>query len=199
MSLAGGAMESAPSIGGSREVEGGEEQDSEVDDAASVAADMWLGGAEASVLTGQEQEDDEEDDEEDNDEDNVEDDDEDDEDGDSAASVAADMWPQSAAVGAGALVPLNGEQQEDDEEDDTDDAASVAADMWPAGDGTQSLAGGSGASALTTEDISQNAHPNASALPQIYTPADFPNEWLEDDEDAEHEVDLGIEDLYLVD
>ena len=201
MSLAGGAMDSAPSIGGYGGVQGGEEEDSE-EDVASVAADMWLqsasGGAEASVPTGQEQEDDEEDDEDDNDEDNVEDDDEDEDDGDSAASVAADMWPQSAAVGAGALVPLNAGQQEDNEEDDTDDAASVAADMWPAGDGTQLLAGGSGA-ALTTEDISQNAHPNASALPQLYTPADFPNEWLEDDEDAEHEVDLGIEDLYLVD
>jgi hypothetical protein len=246
---AGGAMESAPSIG-----EGGEEEDSEGDDAASIAADMWpqsetgcadaavptrqeeeeekdeeegdkddaaseaadseeddasmaadlwvqaaAGAAEASVLTREEQEDDEEDDDEDNDEDNEEDDDEDEEDGDSAASAAADMWPQSAAVGAGALVPLNGEHEEDNEEDDTDDAASVAADLWLPGDGTQSLAGGSGASALTTEDISQNAHPNASALPRLYTPADFPNEWLEDDEDAEHEVDLGIGDLHLVD
>ena len=41
---------------------------------------------------------------------------------------------------------------------------------------------------------------NTSVLPQIYTLANLPTEWLEDDADAEHEVDVGMPgDMHLVD
>ena len=38
-----------------------------------------------------------------------------------------------------------------------------------------------------------NVNAPTSVPSHRYTAADFPNEWLEDDADAEHEVDLGVD------
>ena len=52
-------------------------------------------------------------------------------------------------------------------------------------------------------DISHASHSNTdanSSVPStIYTPAFFQNEWLKDDADGEHEVDVTMEDLHFID
>jgi len=179
-SVAGGAGASVPTTGEEEE----EEEESDDNDAASVAADMWpaahatqssAGGAKVLAPTVEKRKEEEGEEEDENDEDD-------------AASIAADMWGKLVAGGAGTSVPTTAEEEEDS---DDNDAASAAADMWPEGEGIHSVAGGAWASAPTTEGISHAGHHNTNAHNSVpfhrYTPADFPNEWLEDDADAEHE------------
>jgi hypothetical protein len=106
------------------------------------------------------------------------------------ASLAAELWFSAASHA----------EEVDDAGDD--DAASVAAALWFQ-DEPRPGAQYQEEPHTTGADISHVSHSNtdanASVLPQIYTPADFPTEWFEDDADAEHEVDVGMEDLHLVD
>ena len=112
--------------------EDGDQSDDEEDDTASAAAALWesvAGSAEGSLLAVVEEEEEEEEDGDDD-----------------AASIAVDLWPQSAVGGANAPVSTRQEEydEEHDEEGDEDDAASAAADLWPDGAGTISSTDGAG-------------------------------------------------------
>jgi hypothetical protein len=205
-SAAGGAASSVPT---SPEEEAGDDEE-DMHDAASLAANAWFEaegpqsvarGAESSAPTSEEDE----------------------EDQDDPASLAANMWsfahelesggagaddfqgegvdPASLAAELWFSAPIAASHAEEEEEDD-DDAASVAAALWsqdePRRD-AQYLAEPHTLGAGTSHASHSNTDANTSVLPQIYTPADFPTEWFEDDADAEHEVDVGMEDLHLVD
>ena len=186
--IAGSAATSAPP---SEEEEEDDEED-DVNDAASVAVDAWLmsegtqsvaRGAEFSPAIHEEGEDDDDD----------------------PASLAADVWfgaqesesgaagaddegegvdPASLAAELWFLAPsaiLHAEE----EDEEHDDAASVAADMWFQDE--------------PRWDAQHQAQINTSVPPQIYTAVYFPTDWIKEDEDAEHEVDVGMGDLHLVD
>ena len=189
-SVAGGAVPSAPT--------NEEDDEDNVNDTASVAADAWLMGegthlvariAEFSPFNNTEVEDNEDD----------------------PASLAADMWFGAQGIESGVadaddeyegvdlaslaielwfLAPLAILCAED--EDDDDDSASVAADMWFQ-DEQQTM------SANISHAGHSNMDANSSVPPKIYTPAFFLNEWLEDNADGEHEVDVGMADLHLAD
>ena len=111
---------------------------------------------------------------------------------DDPASLAADMW-------FGAQVSESGAARAEDEEYD---AASVAAEMWFQ-DESRSDAQHEDKEQTIGADISHAGHSNtdanSSVPPKIYTPAVVQNEWLKDDADGEHEVDVTMEDLHLVD
>ena len=167
--------------------------------APTVAADAWLMGegthlvagiAEFSLFNNAEVEDNEDD----------------------PASLAADMWFGAQGIESG-VAEADDECEEvnpaslaaelwfsappaisraKDEDDDDDDSASVAADMWFQ-DEQQTI------SANISHAGHSNMDANSSVPPKIYTPASFLNEWLEDDADGEHEVDVGMADLHLAD
>ena len=190
-SVAGGATPSAPT--------NEEDDEDDVNDAASVAADAWLMGegthlvariAKFSPFNNAEVEDDEDD----------------------PASLAADMWFGAQGIESGVAeaddecegvnpASLTAElwfsapraiSRAEDEDDDDDDSASVAADMWFQ-DEQQTM------SANISHAGHSNMDANSSVPPKIYTPAFFLNEWLEDNADGEHEVDVGMADLHLTD
>jgi hypothetical protein len=207
--VAGGAESLVPTS--REEDEDEDEDDDDVHDAASLAANAWLEaegpqsvarGAETLAPTSEEEE----------------------EDQDDPASQAANMWsfaqelesggaaadddrgegvdPASLAAELWFSAPRAASHAEEVDDEDDDDAASVAAALWFQDEprrGAQYQQEPHTTGAGISHASHSNTDANASVLPQIYTPADFPTEWFEDDADAEHEVDVGMEDLHLVD